>query len=136
MQVNEYQKQAMRTNDGKCTKRLIDKYEMIEFFKQAKGGKPCERYDLGGIINGCLGLSGELGEFNDIIKKWIFHEKPLDIEHAKKEVGDVLWYVAMICHSIGWDMETIMHMNIEKLNARYPEGFDTERSLHRQKGDI
>jgi len=136
MQANEYQKMAMRTNDGKCTERLIDKYEMIEFFKQAKGGKPCEKYDLGGIINGCFGLSGELGEFNDMIKKWIFHEKPLDIEHAKKEVGDVLWYVAMICHSFGWDMENIMHMNIEKLNARYPEGFDTERSLHRQKGDI
>ena len=73
MNGKEYQDLAMRTNDGKATERLLDKYDMIDFFKQAKVGKPCENYDLGGILNGCLGLSGEAGEFNDMVKKWIFH---------------------------------------------------------------
>lgn len=50
-------------------------------------------------INACLGLSGEVGEFNDMIKKWIFHEKEFDEEHAKKEMGDVMWYIAMMCHT-------------------------------------
>ena len=45
--------------------------------------------DAGGLLNGCLGLSGEAGELNDIVKKWIFHKKPLDREHMKKEIGDV-----------------------------------------------
>ena len=85
MTGNDYQKLAMRTNDHKATERLLDKADMIDFFKQAKSGRDTENYDLGGILNACLGLSGEVGEFNDMIKKWIFHEKELDIEHAKKE---------------------------------------------------
>lgn len=70
------------------------------------------------------------------MKKWIFHEKPLDVEHAQKEIGDVLWYVAMICHSFGWDMDAIMQQNIDKLKARYPEGFDVDKSAHRKEGDV
>lgn len=136
MNGKEYQSLAMRTNDGKATERLLDKYDMIDFFKQAKCGKPCENYDLGGILNGCLGLSGEAGEFNDMVKKWIFHEKPLNIDHAQKEVGDILWYIAMICHSFGWDMNQIMQINIDKLKARYPDGFDVELSAHRKAGDV
>ena len=136
MNGKEYQSLAMRTNDGKATERLLDKYDMIDFFKQAKADKPCEKYDLGGILNGCLGLSGEVGEFNDMVKKWIFHEKPLDEEHAQKEIGDVMWYVAMICHSFGWDLDKIMQQNIDKLKARYPEGFDVDKSAHRKEGDV
>ena len=77
MNANEYQKLAMRTNDRKATDRLNDKIEMIEFFKDAKAGRPAEKYDLGGIFNAAFGLSGEVGEFNDMLKKWVFHEKEL-----------------------------------------------------------
>lgn len=136
MKGNEYQKLAMRTNDGKATERLLDKHDMIDFFKQAKAGRPIEQYDLGGVLNGCLGLSGEVGEFNDMIKKWIFHEKELDRDHAVKELGDVLWYVAMICESFGWSMDDIMQMNIDKLKARYPEGFDVDKSANRATDDV
>ena len=95
-----------------------------------------ESVDIGGIFNACLGLSGEVGEFNDMIKKWVFHEKDLDMEHAKKEAGDILWYVAMLCESFGWNMEEIMQMNVDKLIARYPGGFDVERANHRAVGDV
>ena len=71
-----------------------------------------------------------------MIKKWVFHEKELDMEHAKKEMGDVLWYVAMMCESFGWNMEDVMQTNIDKLKARYPEGFSADRSLHRAEGDV
>lgn len=136
MTGKEYQELAMRTNDGKATERLCDKIDMIDFFKQAKAGRHSENYDLGGIINGCLGLSGEVGEFNDMIKKWIFHEKEFDVEHAKKEAGDIAWYLAMVCESFGWDMDEIMKMNINKLRARYPEGFDVDKANNRKEGDI
>lgn len=124
MTANEYQKLAMRTNDGKMTERLR---------RPDMAGKS---YDLGGIIEGCLGLSGESGEFTDLVKKWIFHEKPLDEEHIKKELGDVLWYVALLCESFGWKMEDVMSLNIEKLKKRYPNGFDPIKANNRMAGDV
>lgn len=126
----------MRTNDGKSTERLNDKLDMIQFFKDAKAGRPTEKYDLGGIFDAALGLSGEIGEFNDLLKKWVFHEKPLDVNHAKKELGDIMWYVAMMCHSFGWELDEILQMNIEKLQIRYPNGFDIEHANNRKDGDI
>lgn len=133
MTASEYQNLAMRTNDHKATDRLQDKVDMIDFFKQAKADRPTEKYDLGGILNACLGLSGEVGEFNDMVKKWVFHEKELDIDHAKKEAGDICWYLAMLCESFGWSLDEIMQMNVDKLKARYPEGFDTYRANHRSE---
>lgn len=136
MTGSEYQKSAMRTNDGKATERLNDKLEMIDFFKAVKAGRPTEKYDLGGIFDAALGLSGEVGEFNDMLKKWVFHEKELDVEHAKKELGDIMWYVAMMCHSFGWELDDILQMNVDKLIARYPKGFDVNRANNRKEGDI
>lgn len=71
-----------------------------------------------------------------MIKKWIFHSAKLDREHAKKELGDTLWYCAMIAHSFGWKLDEIMQMNVDKLKARYPEGFSTELSNHRKSDDV
>lgn len=70
-----------------------------------------------------------------MLKKWIFHEKQLDIDHAKKEAGDICWYLAMLCEFFGWSLDEIMQINIDKLKARYPEEFDTYRANHRQAGD-
>ena len=53
-----------------------------------------------------------------------------------KELGDVDWYLALAAHGIGYDLEDILHMNVEKLRARYPDGFDAEHSLHRKPEDI
>lgn len=135
MNANKYQKLAMRTNDGKASDRLIGKIQEYDMkFSSEQSNK--ESVDIGGIFNACLGMSGEVGEFNDMIKKWVFHEKELDMEHAKKEAGDILWYVVMLCESFGWNMEEIMQMNVDKLKARYPEGFDVERANHRAEGDV
>lgn len=54
----------------------------------------------------------------------------------KKELGDVMWYVAMICHAMGFDLDDVMQTNIDKLKARYPGGFDTYRANHRERGDV
>ena len=123
MRGKEYQDLAMRTNDGKHAERLIKAVNIPNI-------------DLGGVFNACLGLSGEVGEFNDMIKKTVFHEKPFDEEHAKKEMGDIMWYIAMMCTSFGWDLDEIMQMNVDKLKARYPEGFDVVRANNRSKADV
>ena len=137
MQGKEYQDLAMRTNDRKATDRLEEQI-WINYFMDKDGYMILDEdgIDLGGVFNACLGLSGEVGEFNDMIKKWIFHEKPFDEVHAKKELGDVLWYVAMMCHSFGWDLDEIMQMNVDKLKARYPKGFDVELANNRKEGDV
>ena len=127
MEAKEYQNLAMRTNDGKGTDRLLD-WTNVDANGKIK--------DPGGLLNGCLGLSGEAGELNDLVKKWIFHKKPLDLEHMKKEIGDVCWYIADICHSMGFDLGEIFRMNIDKLKARYPEGFSEQRANNRSEGDI
>lgn len=126
MDGNNYQELAMRTNNEHAQIRLTDKILLGIMNHQ----------DVAGLVNGLLGLSGEAGELTDLFKKWIFHDAPLDEEHAKKELGDVCWYIAMICHSMGWDMDEIMQMNIDKLKTRYPEGFSTEKSNHRKEDDV
>ena len=125
MTGNDYQKLAMRTNDGKSTERLERSCDVFSDFQ-----------DMGGIVNATLGLSGEVGELNDMIKKWIFHNTRLDKEHVKKEIGDVMWYVAMMCESFGFSLDDVMQTNVDKLIARYPDGFDTYRANHRAKDDV
>ena len=124
MTGNEYQALAMRTNDGKHKQRLAGVLEH-------EGIINCPE-----LLNACLGLSGETGELLDMVKKWIFHEKELDVDHAKKELGDVMWYVAMFCKAMGWNLNEILQMNVDKLKTRYPEGFSTELSNHRKEGDL
>ena len=139
MNGNEYQELAMRTNDHKATDRLLNEALNCdaEWLKQQNLIHEDERHiDIGGALNGCLGLSGEVGEFNDMVKKWVFHEKELDIDHAKKELGDIAWYLAMACESFGWNLDEILQMNVDKLKARYPEGFDTNRANNRAEGDV
>ena len=88
------------------------------------------------LLQGVMGLNGEAGEVIDIVKKYLFHGHDLDTEHLAKELGDVMWYIATAAEAIGYDLDDIMQMNIDKLTARYGEKFDTEKSLHRAVGDI
>lgn len=107
---NEYQKLALRTASEKAMKDPI--------------------------LNGVLGLGGESGECEDLVKKERFQDHKLDKEKMAKELGDVAWYLALTAYGIGYDLEDILRMNVEKLRARYPDGFDAEHSLHRKPGDI
>jgi NTP pyrophosphatase (non-canonical NTP hydrolase) len=76
-----------------------------------------------------LGLCGEAGEFAELAKKHLFHGHSLDRDKAAKEIGDVLWYVAFACESLGVSMNEIAERNIAKLKARYPDQFETHLSL-------
>ena len=111
MTINEYQTEAMRTASG-----MDELYPMW--------------------LNGALGLAGESGEVADMVKKHLFQGHPPDFNHMAKELGDVAWYVAVTARALGYDLETILQMNVDKLRKRYPNGFEIERSLHRQAGDV
>lgn len=88
------------------------------------------------LLNGVLGLCGESGEVADLVKKCFMQGHGLDFNHLAKELGDILWYVAETATVIGFDLDIIMRWNIEKLKARYPDGFSSDRSQHREDGDI
>ena len=112
MTGNEYQKLASRT---------IDKH---------LSNPDNEAHALHGMV-------GEIGEIHSIYQKvYQGHSILKEEEHLQKEVGDLLWFIAEYCTVCGWKLEDIMQMNIDKLKARYPEGFDAEHSLHRAEGDI
>lgn len=108
MNFNEYQKAAMRTLGG-----INDMQDQLNL--------------------GALGISGEAGEVTDYIKKVLFHGHELDRDKLAKELGDVLWYVALLSEAIGINMETIAETNVEKLRKRYPEGFSNMASLERKE---
>lgn len=82
-----------------------------------------------------FGLSSEAGEVSGILQKE-YQGHVFDKEHMIKELGDCLWMIAEASTAIGVSLEEVMEANINKLKARYPEGFDSEHSLHRASGDI
>lgn len=110
MTFNEYQKAALRTA------KKLDNDKLL--------------------MNAALGICGEGGEIADMVKKWAFQGHSLNMTHVAKELGDVLWYLAIGAHAIGIDFEEIARMNVEKLKKRYPDGFESELSIHRKEGDI
>lgn len=88
------------------------------------------------MVNGVMGLAGESGECVDLLKKHMFQNHDLDMEHLAKELGDVAWYLAVTAHAIGYDLDTVFQINVDKLMKRYPDGFDPQKSTHRADGDV
>ena len=111
MKINEYQKLAMTTLNPELSKRNV-------------------------LINSVMGLCGESGEAIDIVKKWMAQGHELDKEHLAKELGDVAWYLAEAATALDISLEDIFQANIDKLKKRYPDGFETKKSLACLKGDI
>ena len=124
MTINEYQHLAMRTNDEQGTDRLLQRIKQDTTFTNPD--------IIGELLNGALGLTGEAGEVADEIKKYIFHNHDLNRDAICKELGDVMWYIALICTALNISLEYVMSQNINKLMERYPEGFSSEASKHRK----
>ena len=106
MTANDYQKLAMRTLNPALDKRDV-------------------------LINGVMGLCGEAGEAIDIVKKHLAQGHTLDREALIKELGDVAWYLAETAYALDVPLDEVLERNIDKLRARYPEGFDAVRSIER-----
>ncbi len=85
------------------------------------------------LINAVMGLCGESGEAIDIVKKHLHQGHELDRQKLTKELGDIAWYLAEAAYALDTDLDAIFVGNIAKLKARYPEGFDTQKSIHREE---
>lgn len=91
------------------------------------------------LITAQAGLTAEAGEFGEVVKKIVFQGKPLSDEnvfHMKRELGDICWYLAVACKALNTSLDDILAMNVEKLSARYPEGFEIIKSEVRKEGDL
>ena len=84
------------------------------------------------INHALFGMSGEVGEILSIYQKQ-YQGHEIDEEELKKEVGDLIWFVAEYCTVMGWEMDEILYKNINKLKRRYPDGFEAERSVNREE---
>jgi NTP pyrophosphatase (non-canonical NTP hydrolase) len=82
-----------------------------------------------------FGMCSEVGELQGLHQK-VYQGHELDEDHAKKELGDLLWFVAEYCTAEDWTLSDVMQTNVDKLKKRYPDGFDAEKSLNRAEGDI
>lgn len=111
MRVNEYQEAAMTTLNPALDKKDV-------------------------LINSVMGLCGESGEAIDIVKKWLMQGHELDKDHLIKELGDVAWYLAEAATALDVPLETVLQGNLDKLRQRFPNGFDTDASVHRKEDDI
>lgn len=83
-----------------------------------------------------LGVAGEAGEVADYVKKHLGHGHKLDIDKLAKELGDVLWYVAVLSSAVGLTLQDVAQRNVDKLAARYPEGFSELASQSRKAHDV
>lgn len=106
MTLNEYQELAARTINQDLKPRMKEMHALH-------------------------GLSAEVGEIHGIFQKF-YQGHPIDEGTLKKEVGDLLWFIAELCTVEYWNLDDVARMNIDKLRRRYPDGFDAERSLHRE----
>ena len=104
-----------------------------------KGDEFGEELEVARLLTAVIGLQSETGEFAEIVKKCIFQGKEFDESvkfHLKRELGDVLWYWAQGVMSLGFTPSEVIQENINKLEKRYPNGFETIRSEVRAEGDL
>ena len=107
MNVNDYQKEAMTLLNPALTEKDV-------------------------LMNALMGLCGESGEAIDLMKKHLYQGHDLDKEKLVKELGDIAWYLAEAATGLNIDLSEVLQSNLDKLHARYPQGFSTERSMHRE----
>ena len=91
------------------------------------------------LLTAALGLGSETGEFVEIVKKMFLQGKPASDEnifHMKCELGDIMWYWTTACLALKLDPFEVIKENQDKLEARYGEKFEIDRSEHRQDGDL
>jgi len=131
--LNKYKEfvQEVTSNESNSTTHLVRKLEELDNSTDV---------NLALLLTGSIGIASEGGEFAEIVKKCVFQGKPLDedtIFHAKRELGDIMWYWINSCRALGLDPDSVVEENVRKLESRYPGGsFDVNYSENRQEGDL
>ena len=131
-QFNDYAKFVVSTTSDESlhTLALISRLHSLQ---------EDHKIEFSQLLTASIGMQAESGEFSEVIKKIIFQGKPFNKDerfHLKRELGDVLWYWVQGCSALGYTPQEVMNENINKLESRYPNGFEVAMSENRQQGDI
>jgi NTP pyrophosphatase (non-canonical NTP hydrolase) len=116
MTLSEYQSAVLRTENSD--------------FNSIRGRLDSDRALR--LIHGVMGVQTEAGELADTLKKATFYGRPFDRINILEEVGDVLWYLTVICDAAGSSLEIVMNKNIAKLRGRYGDQFSEEKAVNRR----
>jgi NTP pyrophosphatase (non-canonical NTP hydrolase) len=108
MNIVEYQEQSKRTVNISLSKEQL-------------------------VSNMVFGINGETGEVTDILKKHLYHSHELDLQHLKEELGDIMFYLVNLATIYKIDFSEVLQINVDKLLKRYPNGFDKNKSINRDK---
>ena len=108
MEANKYQELAYRTANKELSK-----------FDQLR--------------NAVYGLNGEAGEVIDILKKHEFQGHDFNKAKMLDELGDIAWYLALACTAMDITLTDVFNHNVDKLCNRYPDGFDSDKSINRKE---
>lgn len=121
MKPSEYIQRAKRTETGKYR------------FKETGGVTPR-------IEHATMGIVTEAGELMDAMKRAKIYGKTLDRINLVEELGDLMWYIALLTDELGTSFEEIWDKNIRKLMARYPEKYSdlkaSKRNLKKEREEL
>ncbi len=129
---NEVLSENLTATQERCTQLIEENRKLKEqleygfdsYQKDAARTRNNELSHIEAMHNIAYGLTGEVGEVVDVLKKSHFKGQPLDLEKLKGELGDLLWYFADACTTLGISMSDVAKANIEKLRLRHPNGFE------------
>lgn len=79
------------------------------------------------LLDAAAGLAEEAGEALAHVRKHVMQGRPLDRDALARELGDALWCLAIAARCVDVQLSEVAARNLEKLRARHPNGFDTER---------
>lgn len=130
--LNDYQQFVKSTTSQESLKYM-------DFEKRTKRLYIDDGLNVPLLLTAAIGAGSECGEFEEIVKKIVFQGKEYSEDtrfHMKRELGDILWYVANAATALGYTLDEIVEGNIAKLEARYPNGFEVYRSENRKEGDL
>ena len=131
--LNKYKEFVEKVTSLESNSTMVLNNTMIELEKESN-------VNIALLLTGAIGIASEGGEFSEIVKKCVFQGKPLNDEtvfHAKRELGDIMWYWINSCRALGLDPNEVVEENVNKLKARYPGGeFDVHYSENRKDGDL
>lgn len=130
MELNKYQEQASRTLPKPGANHFFAPPFHYDKATQVVCAQEYHRHvDL---LHALMGLTSEVGELADPIKKAMMYGKPLDVENIKEEAGDLLWYIAgPLCAALGCTLEELAAANADKLKKRYPEKYTDQAAIAR-----
>jgi NTP pyrophosphatase (non-canonical NTP hydrolase) len=140
--INDYAKFVDTTTSeaSKNTYFLTNRLDRLCGTTGHKGEDRWEEIQVARLLTAVVGMMAESGEFAEVVKKKVFQADTQftneEIFHMKRELGDVLWYWVQGCTALGFTPDEVMDENINKLEKRYPNGFEVIRSEVRAEGDI